>query len=1342
MQVTLNSSEFTFLRGGGEMGRLMRSYNWSQTSVGSPDTWPQSLRTTLSILLHSKFPMFLFWGQDLLCFYNDAYRPSLGTNGKHPSALGKPGAEVWPEIWAIIKPLIDQVLAGGEATWSEDQLIPIYRNGNLEDVYWTFSYSPVSDESGEPAGVFVTCSETTEKVATVNKLAEGKDQLAFAIEATELGTWDLNPVTNRFRANARLKDWFGLQPDDEVELPLAINVITEKDRQRVTAAIQQALQYESGGRYAIDYTIIHPVTQQERTVRARGRAWFTEEKTAYRFNGTLQDITEQKKAEQALKESEERFQGAIAAVQGILWTNNADGEMEGEQVGWATLTGQRREEYQGYGWASAVHPDDAQPTIDAWQEAVQKRRTFVFEHRVRVHNGDWELFSIRAIPLLAADGSIREWVGVHTNITERRKAEQQQQEAAELLQSVLDVSTVGISVLKAVRDEQGELIDFEYRMANRVTEQINNRTDLMGNRYSAIHSAYRQAGIFDDFVKVVQTGHIIERERHYTGEGFDNWYATVTVKLDDGVVFSFRDITQDITARQQLEASEAKLRSVIATAPAAIGLFVGRDLIVEMPNQSFIDIVGKGPDIVGRPLREVMPELESQPYLQILDDVYTSGRMFQSFGSQVNIVQQGVMTHNFYNITYTPLFDAEGHVYAILDIAIDVTERILAQQRIEESWQQLLDSFEQSPVGIAIIARENLTFRMANTFYGELTGRTPVQLVGKPLLEAMPELRGQGFDQLLQEVFATGIPFTAREVAVNVVRNNQLETIYLDFTYQPQRDINQLSGAEQISAILVVATDITQQVLTRQTIEASEHNLRSLVESAPFPIGVYVGREMRIQLANQAILDVWGKGNEVTGKLYADLLPELETGEIFAQLDAVYTTGIPFHAKNQRVDLMMDGRLQPYYFNYSFTPLYDAEGNVYGVMNTAAEITDLALAKQKVEETKESLRGAIELAELGTWEIDLTTGILAYSERARMWFGIGKDEIITIERAYRPIREEDRPLVKAAITHAITPGTNGIYEVEYRVDPAETGRERILHAQGKAFLNEKGEAYKISGTVQDVTEQRKIQLTLEQQVRQRTQQLQASVQDLQRSNQNLQQFAYIASHDLQEPLRKIQSFGDLLRKEYAAQLGEGVDHLQRMQAAASRMSTLIKDLLAFARISTQQDTSSSVSLTQVVRAAVNDLDLVVEETDALIHIADLPTVQGDPSQLNQLFQNLLSNALKFRRTDSAGAPIAPTVRVAAQVMSAANLPDAVKPSRVAQMYHRIDVTDNGIGFDEKYVDRIFQVFQRLHGRNEFAGTGIGLAICEKVVANHGGAITATSQPGQGATFSVYLPVSV
>lgn len=244
-------------------------------------------------------------------------------------------------------------------------------------------------------------------------------------------------------------------------------------------------------------------------------------------------------------------------------------------------------------------------------------------------------------------------------------------------------------------------------------------------------------------------------------------------------------------------------------------------------------------------------------------------------------------------------------------------------------------------------------------------------------------------------------------------------------------------------------------------------------------------------------------------------------------------------------------------------------------------------------------------------------------------------------------------------------------------------------------------------------------------------------QALKLSNDSLQQFAFVASHDLQEPLRKIQQFGDLLKNNYAQLLGEGGKYVERMQSSAERMSILIQDLLNYSRISIQPIYLNRISLTEVVNRVLIDLELRIQETNARLEIDSLPAVMGDASQLEQLFLNLFSNALKFQAPGPSAAE--PLIRVQSRKVSANDLPPTVNSIHPHQVYFRIDVSDNGIGFDDKYAKRIFQVFQRLHGKNEFVGTGIGLAICEKVVTNHGGAITATGKPGQGATFSIYLP---
>jgi PAS domain S-box-containing protein len=248
---------------------------------------------------------------------------------------------------------------------------------------------------------------------------------------------------------------------------------------------------------------------------------------------------------------------------------------------------------------------------------------------------------------------------------------------------------------------------------------------------------------------------------------------------------------------------------------------------------------------------------------------------------------------------------------------------------------------------------------------------------------------------------------------------------------------------------------------------------------------------------------------------------------------------------------------------------------------------------------------------------------------------------------------------------------------------------------------------------------------LESRVKQRTRQLQEYSDNLARSNQELQDFAYVASHDLQEPLRKIQAFGTLLANEYDESLGEGKDYLERMRNAAERMSTLIEDLLSFSRVTTQAKPDVPVDLAVVAKGVLSDLETRIQETHGTVEINELPTVVADPTQMRQLFQNLIGNALKFHRED-----VPPQITVTSKLVATSD-----------SGFCKISIADNGIGFDEKYLDRIFSVFQRLHGRGTYEGTGIGLAVCKKIVERYGGTIGATSKKNQGSTFTFTIPVA-
>lgn len=289
--------------------------------------------------------------------------------------------------------------------------------------------------------------------------------------------------------------------------------------------------------------------------------------------------------------------------------------------------------------------------------------------------------------------------------------------------------------------------------------------------------------------------------------------------------------------------------------------------------------------------------------------------------------------------------------------------------------------------------------------------------------------------------------------------------------------------------------------------------------------------------------------------------------------------------------------------------------------------------------------------------------------------------------------------------------------------------ERLIHREGcEVWVNvsvslvrdKDGRPVNLIAGVENITELRQHRAHLEQMVEDRT-------VELTRSNQELQQFAYVASHDLQEPLRKVQAFGGRFAALYEDQVDEkGRDYLARMQGAGRRMGTMIQDLLSLSRVTTQGKNFVPVDLKIEAQKVLSDLEVAIDECGGLFEIGDLPTIEGDPSQIHQLLLNLFSNAVKYRKPGKS-----PLLRIY----------PIMGESLKGPLCH-IHVEDDGIGFEEKYTDRIFEPFQRLHGRSKYEGTGMGLAICRKIAERHGGSITARSAPGQGATFIVTLPVRI
>ncbi|QHS61114.1 PAS domain-containing sensor histidine kinase [Chitinophaga agri] len=662
----------------------------------------------------------------------------------------------------------------------------------------------------------------------------------------------------------------------------------------------------------------------------------------------------------------------------------------------------------------------------------------------------------------------------------------------------------------------------------------------------------------------------------------------------------------------------------------------------------------------------------------------------------------------------------------------DWTEAQLINKERENFYQLLMDA----PAVIAVLSGPEHVYLLANKMYMQTIGAER-EIVGKPIREALPELADQGIYELLDDVYRTSQPFIGHEIEIGLDKYGTgiRENVFFNFIYQPIKD-----ATGKVFQILVHAIDVTQSVMQRRRAEQSEERFKSFVAQSPTPIGIYVGKELRIHTINDAILEAWEKDRSVIGKTFREALPELEGQPFFELLDNVYETGITHHAVEEKVLLMRNGVLTPTYYNFTYTALRNEHGEIYGVMNTAMEVTEQVKAKQQLAEAEENLRTAIEVAKLGDWKINLQTGEITLAERKQAWFGALPGEPITAEEATACMT--DPSIMQQAIENALQPGSDRIINIEYEITNFRTGEKRMIQTSGKVLLDDAAQPYIIVGISQDITEERQRQQELERLVNERTRALSLANEELQevnksleKVNNNLEQYAYVTSHDLQEPLRKIKIFSDILLNRSADTTDTFTrKYLSKIDISVNRMTALISDLLNFSRLNRSENTFVPTDINLIIEEVKEDFELAIREKNVTLNVSPLQQIAAVPLQIRQLFFNLIGNAIKFSRQD-----MTPQINISGHLLSAAEISThpQLNPS---WSWYEIIVSDNGIGFEQRHAEKIFTLFQRLHTRDVYSGTGIGLALCEKVVSNHHGIIYARGVVNEGASFHILIPI--
>ena len=853
--------------------------------------------------------------------------------------------------------------------------------------------------------------------------------------------------------------------------------------------------------------------------------------------------------------------------------------------------------------------------------------------------------------------------------------------------------------------------------------------------------------------------HLVTRRIRKDGGQIDVSLTLSAVRDASGALVAVSRIVRDITETQQRHLAFALSAAIVEHCDDAI-IAKSLDGTVITWNCGAARIFGyTAAEMIGGPITRLFPADRLQEEAELIAQL-THGKKIAHFVTQ-RLRKNGSPID--VSVTLSPVRDVSGKIVAISKIARDITEAY--QRQLASALATAIVEHSDDAIISKTLDGTVITW---NSGAQQIFGYTAMEMIGGPILRLFPD------DRLTEEPHLISEVVLGRSVEHFVTRRIRKDGTSIDVsvTLSPVRDAH-----GQIVAISKIAREITgrqrhirrdprtldtAKLVVRQPEALSKRGFRRDTDaraqanrSLSEKIDELARNEQRFQtlvrLTSQVIWTTNPEGHiegeqpgwtAFTGQSFDDCQGVGWSAAVHPD-DAQPTIDEWTRCIAKRRPFLFEHRLRRHdgvfrTCRINAAPVLNDDGSIREWVGVHNDITERRQQEDEIRAQEGKFRFLAESLPQMVWTARPDGWLDYYNERWFHYTGMTLEQ--TQGWGWGPVLHPD-DLQNCIRVWGHSVATGEPLEIEYRFRRASDDTYRWHLGRAVPLRDEHGAIVKWLGTSTDIDDykaeeakNRVLRAKLEDRVRQRTAALETANHDLkvfsaklERSNRELLEFASVASHDLQEPLRKIQTFGDRLNTLCAANLDDqGRDYLARMLNAAGRMQLLIQDLLAFSRVGSRPRSFVAVDLALVTREVLCDLEIRIAETGAQVEVSELPTIEADPILIRQLLQNLMGNALKFHKKGHA-----PVVRVWCVARS-----DAAADS--TGMW-AISVADQGIGFEEKYLDRIFTMFQRLHGRTEYEGTGVGLAICRKIAWSHGGDITATSNPGHGSVFTVTLP---
>lgn len=1279
--------------------------------------------------------------------------------------MAKPFFDIFPEAHQQdIGQRLPQVYANGTADSAIEVETAFERNGVPQTAWYDVAYEPLRNDTLEVEGVMIVSTDVTEKVAARQKAAEAetflrqqKDQMELAIAAGGIGIWRWDAKTDTLFWSREQEALYGL-PEKSFggKWEDFLSFILPEDKPALLAKTSEATIEKA------DLEIVFRIVRKDgqvRWIQSCSRNYYNNETELVYMTGTNRDITAEKEVEEELRLGAQRNQLAQEAARATLYEVLLDERRTIRQDTLKQVLGYVPEEVEptSEAWLALIHPDDRPRVNPIFDRGIKSGEGFSVEYRVRHKDGRYIWLHDRGRILCNESGRPERLVGMSLDITAQKESEQkllelsnQQQQTLAELEALLASAPLGFAFFDR---------EHRYVRINETLAQINGIPvqDHIGKTIEELLPVNAKA-VVPILDKIAQTGEAV-MNLEVTGEtpkepGVTRHWLTgfYPVKLGGSTdVIFVGAVVMEITGRKKaeeaLQQSESRYATTVEASELGLwdydlttgkGIFYGRMAAIwgftSNAEMSFDDLVaGIHPD--------------DKAWERPAFAEFIVGNNGERFDFEHRIIQKSTGAVRWLKAKGRAFFNEEGVAVRMVGVNTDITDRKNAELLLRESEHRYRNLFENSPISIweedfselqkavLLLKAQGVTdfagyFSNRKDELYHLISSVKIIDVNQASVELLNAVSKEQVMAGLQQIFVEDtLPAFLREIEIIAAGGGRFEHEAVVQTFDGKRlDVLvriDFPQGDEYHSVKVILIDVTARKQAEKTTRESEASLRKLKEQ--LELSVSAGHIGLWHYDIQADVLTWSKEQQ---KLYGLDEGEFE-GNLASFMRFLHPDDLALVAQKQkeieeapRSDYTYDFRIirkdgVVRWLQARERRIYNEDGSLLYISGINIDITDQVVAREKLQEREARFRILAESLPQMIWVADEKGHSEYHNGQWQRYTGIAG----VMEAWEYMIHPDDEALSTPVYQQAFSEGKTFSHEVRLK---NKAGEYRWHCSVAEPIRDAGGRIVKWVGSLTDIHDQKTLAQQLEKLVAERT-------SELQRSNEDLQRFAHVSSHDLKEPVRKVLTFVSRLKDEFGSGLPERAqNYIYKIDSAARRSNAMIDGVLHYSLLSSYEQQREPVDLQKVLEAILDDLEVVIQQKGATIKTERLPVYNGYASLLYQLLYNLLINALKFSKPE-----VAPLVVIEARQKSGAKSESNLLKER---SYLQLTLQDNGIGFPQADAEKVFKVFSRLHSKDVYEGSGMGLALCKKIAERHEGLIFAESEEGKGTRFTVMLPL--